>query len=128
VPAGFVVWGSLAANAGDPWSGVTMRRPAKLQRYLMGSCAIALVQTVVQQAAIADDFVKEMADTPSTIELPVAQRIQNYLNFGPVKFNASASLTERYSDNIFATRNDKVSDLTTIFSPNVSAAVVQGPY
>lgn len=103
-----------------------MKRAAKLQRYLMGSCAVALVQGIIHQSAMAEDFVKAPAEEPSTIEAPVAQQIQNFINFGPVKFNAGASLTERYSDNIFATRNNKVGDTTTIFSPNVTASVDAG--
>ena len=100
----------------------------KLRRALLGSCAISLAQFALGYAAQARDFIPTPAPEPTEIEAPWAQRIQDFINVGPFKFNADASVAEVYSDNIYSTRNDKKGDAITVFKPGMSAVVDVGQH
>jgi len=89
----------------------------------MGSCAIFLAHSYSSQAANAEEFIKTPGEEPTALEQPWGTKVQNFLNFGPVKFNADASLTGEYSDNIFVTRNNKVGDTAVIFKPSITASI-----
>lgn len=105
-----------------------MQKTSVLKSWLMGSCAIALAQAALGVSARSEEFVKTPDPEPTEIEAPWAQRIQDAINFGPVKFNAGVTVTEVFSDNIFVTRNNKQEDFYTVVSPDISAAVDVGAH
>lgn len=90
-------------------------------RRILASALLLSSVSLPVSMAVADELIKAPAER--TVEAASQPTPEGTTTLGPLKLDATASVAEIYSDNIFVTRNDRTSDWITVFDPGASLSL-----